>query len=95
MNGSRWRSGGGLLCGVLLLFLEVAPAMVLFGTIQTAANGWRAAIWLRYVNWSIVWRYLVGSSLMFLAMRSVSLLPSKAVIYLGLGLLVRSGRYSS
>jgi hypothetical protein len=34
-----------------------------------------------------VWRYLVGSTLMFLILRSVAIIPSKAVIYLGLGLI--------
>lgn len=87
ISGIFGMAGGLILLGVLLLFLEVAPAMVLFGAIQTAANGWRAAIWLRHVNWGIVWRYLVGSTAMFFAMRSVSILPSKAVIYLGLGLI--------
>ena len=48
-------------------FMDVAPAMMLFGTIQMASNGWRATLWLRYVDWSIVWRFLVGSTLMFLA----------------------------
>jgi hypothetical protein len=61
--------------------------MILFGVIQMSANGWRAALWLKYVNWSIVWRFLVGSTLMFLLMRSVAILPSKATIYLGLGLI--------
>lgn len=87
ISGIFGMAGGLILLGVLLLFMEVAPAMVLFGTIQTAANGWRAAIWVRHVNWGIVWRYLVGSTVMFVAMRFVSLLPSKAVIYLGLGLI--------
>lgn len=87
ISGIFGMAGGLILLGVLLLFLEVAPAMVLFGTIQTAANGWRAVIWVRYVDWGIVWRYLVGSTVMFLAMRFVSLLPSKAAIYLGLGLI--------
>lgn len=87
ISGIFGMAGGLILLGVLLLFLEVAPAMVLFGTIQTAANGWRAIIWLGHVDWGIVWRYLVGSTIMFLLMRSVSLLPGKAVIYLGLGLI--------
>ena len=80
-------AGGIILLGVLLIFLDVAPAMMLFGTIQTAANGWRAALWLRYVDWGIVWRYVVGSTLMFLALRWVAVIPSKAVIYLGLGII--------
>ena len=62
LSGIFGMAGGLILLGVLLVFLEVAPAMVLFGTIQTAANGWRAALWVRYVNWGIVWRFLVGST---------------------------------
>ena len=79
ISGIFGMAGGIILLGVLLIFLDVAPAMVLFGTIQTASNGWRAALWLRYVDWGIVWRYLVGSTLMFLALRSVAILPSKAM----------------
>jgi uncharacterized membrane protein YfcA len=87
ISGIFGMAGGLILLGVLLVFMDVAPAMVLFGTIQTAANGWRAALWMRYVDWGIVWRYLVGSTLMFLALLWVSFLPSKAMIYLGLGLI--------
>lgn len=87
ISGIFGMAGGLILLGILLLFLDVAPAMVLFGTIQTAANGWRAALWVAHVDWGIVWRYLVGSTAMFLAMRSVSILPGKAMIYLGLGLI--------
>jgi uncharacterized membrane protein YfcA len=87
ISGIFGMAGGLILLGVLLLFLDVAPAMVLFGTIQTAANGWRAALWLKYVDWAIVWRFIVGSAAAFAAMRSVALLPGKATIYLGLGLI--------
>jgi len=87
ISGIFGMAGGIILLGVLLIFLDVAPAMMLFGTIQTAANGWRAALWVRYVDWGIVWRYVVGSTLMFLALRWVAVIPSKAVIYLGLGII--------
>ena len=87
ISGIFGMAGGLILLGVLLLFMDVAPAMVLFGTIQTASNGWRAALWLQHVDWGIVWRYLVGSTLMFLALRTVAILPSKAMLYIGLGLI--------
>ena len=87
ISGIFGMAGGLILLGVLLLFMDVAPAMVLFGTIQTAANGWRVALWLRHVDWGIVWRYLVGSTLMFLLLRTVAILPSKAMLYIGLGLI--------
>jgi uncharacterized membrane protein YfcA len=87
LSGIFGMAGGMILLGVLLVYMDVAPAMVLFGTIQTSANAWRAAWWLHHVDWGIVWRYMVGSTAMFLAMRTVSILPSKAMLYLGLGII--------
>lgn len=87
VSGLFGMAGGMILLGVLLVFMDVVPAMVLFGVIQMVSNGWRATLWFRYVEWGIVWRFLVGSTLVFLAMRSVALLPSKATIYFALGLL--------
>ncbi|HJZ31931.1 MAG TPA: TSUP family transporter [Hyphomicrobiaceae bacterium] len=87
ISGMFGMAGGMLLLGLLLVFMDVAPAMVLFGIIQMAANGWRAVLWHRHVAWSIVWRFLVGSTAMFLLMRTIAILPSKAALYLGLGLI--------
>ena len=87
ISGIFGMAGGLIMLGVLLVFMDVAPAMVLFGTIQTVSNGWRATLWLRHVDWSIVWRFLVGSTTVFLLLRTVALLPSKATLYLTLGLL--------
>lgn len=87
ISGIFGMAGGVILLGVLLLFLDVAPAMVLFGVIQFVSNGWRAALWWRYARWSIIWRYLIGSTLMFLLLRLVSFIPDKATVYLALGLI--------
>src|SRR5262245_16554947 len=87
VSGLFGMAGGMILLGVLLVFMDVAPAMVLFGIIQMVSNGWRATLWFRYVEWSVVWRFLIGSTLVFLLMRSVALLPSKATLYFTLGLL--------
>ncbi|HEU0158139.1 MAG TPA: sulfite exporter TauE/SafE family protein, partial [Hyphomicrobiaceae bacterium] len=87
ISGLFGMAGGMILLGLLLLFMDVPPAMVLFGIIQLAANGWRSMLWWRHVAWSIVWRFLVGSTAMFLVMRTIAILPSKATIYIGLGLI--------
>jgi uncharacterized membrane protein YfcA len=87
ISGIFGMAGGMILLGVLLVFMDVVPAMVLMGVIQMASNGWRAALWYRYVDWGIVWRFLVGSTLVFLLIRSMSIVPSKATLYLTLGLL--------
>jgi uncharacterized membrane protein YfcA len=77
ISGMFGMAGGMLLLGLLLLFMDVAPAMVLFASIQMAANSWRAMLWRRHVAWSIVLRFLVGSTAMFLIMRTIAILPSK------------------
>lgn len=87
ISGIFGMAGGMILLGVLLIYMDVAPAMVLFGAIQTASNGWRATLWWRHVDWGIVWRHLVGSTAVFLLMRTAAILPNKATLYLCLGLL--------
>lgn len=87
LSGVFGMAGGLVLLGVLLLFMDVVPAMVLFGTIQMSANGWRALLWRHLVQWQIVGRYFVGSVTAFLVMVYVAFLPDKALIYIGLGIL--------
>jgi uncharacterized membrane protein YfcA len=87
ISGIFGMAGGLILLGVLLVFMDVAPAMILFGTIQMASNGWRATLWWRHVHWGIVWRFLVGSTIVFLLLRTIAVLPNKATLYITLGLL--------
>jgi uncharacterized membrane protein YfcA len=87
LSGIFGMAGGMILLGVLLVFLDVAPAMVLFGSIQAVANGWRAVLWLRFVRWDLVWRYVIGSVLAFLVLRTVAFLPDKALVYFFIGVL--------
>ena len=87
LSGIFGMAGGLILLGVLLLFMDVVPAMVLFGTIQMGANGWRSLLWRAHIQWQIVWRYMIGATVAFLLMRLVSFIPDKALLYIGLGLL--------
>jgi uncharacterized protein len=87
LSGIFGMAGGLILLGVLLMFMDVVPAMVLFGIIQMGANGMRAVLWREHVRWSVVWRYLIGATAAFLAMRLVAFIPDKALLYIGLGLL--------
>ncbi len=88
ISGVFGMAGGLILLGILLIFLDVAPAMVLFAIIQLGSNGWRSVLWWRLVEWPIVRRYVVGAAVAFLIMRLVSFVPDKAVVYLMLGSLV-------
>jgi len=52
-------AGGMVLLGVLLAYLDVASAMILFSIIQLFANGGRVVAWRAYVLWPIFGRYVV------------------------------------
>ena len=69
ISGVFGMAGGMVLLGVLLVYFDVATAMVLFSILQITANGWRALHWRRYVLWPIFYWYLAGSVLAFAAMR--------------------------
>src|SRR6267378_6476413 len=80
-------AGGMILVGVLLVYFDVATGMVIFSVIQFVANGWRAVLWWRFVLWRIFFVYVSGAVLSFAVMRYVAIVPSKAAVYLGLGIL--------
>ena len=87
ISGVFGMAGGMVLLGVLLIYFDVATAMVLFSIIQLGTNGWRAIHWRQFVLWPIFWRYVAGAVLAFAVMRSVAYVPDKAIVYLLLGLM--------
>ena len=87
LSGVFGMAGGMVLIGVLLVFFDVATAMILFSIIQIAANGWRALQWWSYVRWRIFWLYCLGGAVAFAALRLVEFIPDKALVYLLLGLM--------
>ena len=87
ISGLFGMAGGMILVGVLLVYFDVATAMVIFSIIQFVANGWRAVLWWRFALWRIIVVYLLGAVLSFAVMRYVAIVPSKAMVYLGLGAL--------
>jgi uncharacterized membrane protein YfcA len=91
LSGIFGMAGGLILLGVLLIILDVASAMILFGTTQLGANGWRAFLWRGHVVWQLVWGYIAGALAMFGLMKIVAFLPDKAMVYIGLGVLPIAG----
>jgi uncharacterized membrane protein YfcA len=85
ISGVFGMAGGMVLLGVLLVYFDVATAMVMFSVIQLFANGMRAVQWRQYVLWPIFWRYVAGAALAFALMRLVAIVPNKAFVYLSLG----------
>src|SRR5262245_40172380 len=87
LSGMFGMAGGMILVGVLLIYFDVATGMVVFSVIQFVANGWRAVLWWRFVLWRIFFVYVAGAVISFAIMRYVAIVPSKAAVYLGLGLM--------
>src|ERR1700754_3028696 len=87
ISGLFGMAGGMILVGVLLVYFDVATGMVIFSIIQFVANGWRAVLWRRFVLWRIFFVYVLGAVLSFAIMRTVAIVPSKAAVYIGLGLM--------
>jgi uncharacterized membrane protein YfcA len=87
ISGLFGMAGGMILVGVLLVYFDVPTGMVIFSVIQFVANGWRAVLWSRFVLWRIFFVYVSGAVISFAIMRTVAIVPSKAAVYLGLGIL--------
>jgi uncharacterized membrane protein YfcA len=87
LSGVFGMAGGMVLLGVLLVYLDVAPAMILFSIIQFFANGLRVVQWWSFVRWRIFWLYCLGGAVAFGGMRLIEFVPDKALVYLMLGLM--------
>jgi uncharacterized protein len=78
-------AGGMILLGVLLLYFDVATAMVVFSLLQFSANVSRVILWRNYVIWPIFVGFVIGAVLAFAVMSAVAFVPNKAMVYLVLG----------
>ena len=85
LSGVFGMAGGMVVIGVLLIYFDVATAMILFSIIQLTANGWRAFQWWSFVRWDIIWLYCVGGAVAFAILRFIAFIPDKALVYLLLG----------
>lgn len=86
LSGVFGMAGGLVLMGALALVLPVSAAFVTHGLLQLVANGWRAILHRRHVRWDIVGWYALASVLAAVMVAFLSLAPSKAMLFLLLGL---------
>jgi uncharacterized membrane protein YfcA len=86
LSGVFGMAGGLVLMGALALVLPVSAAFVTHGLLQLVANGWRAILHRRHVEWRIVAVYAAGSLAAAGVVALVALQPSKPLLYLLLGL---------
>lgn len=85
LSGVFGMAGGMVLIGVLLAVLPVADAMVLHAATQMASNGWRAALWWRYVRARPMANFLLGALAAVIVLGLVNYVPSRPVALLMLG----------
>ncbi len=79
-------AGGIILMGIYAWLLPVSAAMILHGVTQAAANGYRAFLLREHIRYEILRTYVYGalSALVFFSVLQIS--PSKAVIFILIGL---------
>lgn len=87
LSGVFGMAGGLVLMGGLALVLPVSAAFVTHGLLQLVANGWRAVLHRKYVDWRIVGVYALGSLIAGAVVSLIALTPSKPALYLFMGLL--------
>jgi len=86
ISGILGMAGGMILMGVLLAFLPLAAAMMLHGICQFAANGWRAFMLRREIDWRVFRGYAIGAILALGLFALLRLVVSKPVALIAMGL---------
>lgn len=88
ISGIFGMAGGIILMGVLIALpsVSVAQAMIIHGAIQMVANGWRAYLLRRDIDWTVMRRYSLGSAIGVAALFAITWTPDKQAVYLLLGL---------
>ena len=85
ISGVFGMAGGMILMGILLIFMPLAPAMVLHGLVQTASNGWRAWQWRAHIDWRIVAHYAAGAGAAAAVVSAMAVEASKAIALIIVG----------
>lgn len=86
VSGVFGMAGGLVLMGALTLVMPVAAAMVTHGAVQFVSNGWRAVLHRKHIAWPIIVFYGLGSAIAAGLLALVTYEPTRAWVYLMLGL---------
>jgi uncharacterized protein len=87
ISGIFGMAGGQILLAVLLFYMSVPAAMTVFSAMMFVNGAWRALFWRQHINWSVTIRYIAGSIVGWILILMIAFVPSKPVVYLGMGLL--------
>lgn len=86
LSGVFGMAGGLVLMGALALVLPVSAAFVTHGILQFAANGWRAILHRRHIDWRIAGNYALATVVAGAVVAAVAFVPSRPLLFLLLGL---------
>jgi uncharacterized membrane protein YfcA len=86
LSGIFGMAGGLVLMGALAFVLPVSAAFVTHGILQLVANGWRAVLHRRHIDWRIIGTYALASAVAGGVVAAVAFAPSKPLLFLLLGL---------
>ena len=87
ISGVFGMAGGMIFMGIIAVYLGVAEAMVVHGVIQSVSNLSRSAFLRAHIRWDILLYIGLGALPAIVLMFSIKFIPSKALMYLMLGLL--------
>jgi len=86
ISGILGMAGGMILIGVLLALLPLPVAMVTHGISQLTANGWRAIMLRKQIDWRVMRGYTSGAALALGAFALIQVVVSKPVALILIGL---------
>src|SRR5438445_11069338 len=86
VSGILGMAGGMILMGVLLALLPLPAAMLLHGISQLAANGGRAFMLRKEVDWRVFRGYVVGAAIAVSFFAATHLVVGKAAAMILMGL---------
>ena len=78
--------GGQIVLATCLYYLPVSAGMTVFSALMFTSGAWRGLLWRQHINWQVTWPFLAGSIAAYVMMLFISFVPTKAIVYLGIGL---------
>jgi len=87
ISGVFGMAGGMILMGVLVAFMPVSAAMVLHGAAQLTANGSRAVLWRRHIDFGILGRFIAGLVVAGAIFAVMGFVPDRALVLITLGVM--------
>lgn len=86
LSGVFGMAGGMALMGIVLVLFSVEKAMFIHGVAQFASNGWRVALWWRYISWRVFRGYALGAAVVMAMAITMHVTLSRPVVMLMLGI---------